>query len=429
MSTRSSLSLPRRLAYGAWRAVPGPVRGAGETALRWRAERSVSGQPWFDGSTPHRLLIGPLNTAGQAQAWARAADRLPDVQALSLSAARRSAAASTFGYATDVHLDLPAQLRGMRPHRERVLGTPAHRPGTRGWSGRGATLVVSESGRPVLGDFWAATVLDDLPALEAAGVGHAVLLHGSEVRDPDRHAERHPHSPFRAEAGGGIGDVEGLRATVRATRELLERYATSGGGVLVSTPDLLDDVPAATLLPVMVDVERFSGAAQGSAAARLLERARPVVLHAPSKPWLKGTAVIEDVLAELQAAGRIEHRRLSGVPHARMAEVLADADVVVDQVVLGNPGVLLAESLAAGRLVVAHLSPEVRDRMAAADRELGGDGVVPVVEADAGTLRGVLEEMLEDRARFVELAGHGPAWATRHHDGTRSAAVLRQLLG
>lgn len=403
MSTRSSLSLPRRLAYGAWRAVPGPVRGAGETALRWRAERSVSGQPWFDGSTPHRLLIGPLNTAGQAQAWARAADRLPDVQALSLSAARRSAAASTFGYATDVHLDLPAQLRGMRPHRERVLGT-----------GRsvGATAVLAESGYPVLGDFFRRTILEDLPALEAAGIRTALLIHGSEARDLHRHAEAYQHSPFRLDWDERW---ERMQASVEQTREIIEAFP---GPVLVPTLDMLDVLPGATLLPITIDVDRFTGQPDLGGP---LERDVPVVLHAPTNPRLKGTAVVEQILGRLDEEGLVEYRRLQGVPNRQMPQALSDADVIIDQIVLGNVATLAAEAMAAGRLVLAHVAPTVRDRARELDTLREN---LPVVEADPATLEEVLRDVLARRDHYRAVAARGPAWARRHHDGTIAADIL-----
>jgi hypothetical protein len=392
------LTGPRKWAYQAFSALPGPVRGLGDTALRLRAEREVRAQPGF-GDDRVRLLIGPLNTAGQAWQWARAAEQhLPGVSARSLWAERGTRSAA-LGYRHDIHLSRAAQLRGQRPHRARVLG---------------ASHVLVESGHPVLGDVRLGSFLDDVPVLRGAGVADGLLLHGSEIRDLRQHAEQDPHSPF---AGEWDDRLTRMQATVGRTRGLLADY---DGPVLVSTPDLLDFVPGATWLPLVVDVEAFARDAQ------VLRRERPLVLHAPSNPLLKGTRAIEAALRRLSARGVITYRRLEGVPHARMADVIAAADVVVDQVVLGNPGVLLAESLAAGRLVVAHLSEPVRSRMAAADP---AGQPVPVVEADPTTIAQVIEQVVADRAAYVEIARQGPAWARRNHDGVRAAQVLAGFLG
>ncbi|WP_298891285.1 hypothetical protein [uncultured Serinicoccus sp.] len=394
----------RRLAWRGLALLPAPVREVTTLPVRRRADvelRALAPMPTAD----RRLYLGPWNTAGQAYAWARAAERhLPGVAAQNL-VAHRAATAGSFRYPADHEMSALAQRGHVREiHGARVL--------------REATHVVLESGRPVLGDLHAGSMLADVPTLEAAGIRHAVLYHGSEIRDLRGHAEAYAHSPFH---GPWDDYLRTLQAVVDRNRRELADYA---GPVLVSTPDLLDVLPGATWLPLVVEVERFAEAA----GAPVLARPRPVVLHAPSNPRLKGTDAVERVLEGMQSAGLVEYRRLTGVPHAQMAAFVGDADVVVDQVVLGNPGVLLAETLAAGRLAVAHLAPGVRDRMAQADREHGGDGVVPVLDADPDTLEEVLRRVLEDRGRHTGLAARGPAWARRHHDGAHAAEVLDRVL-
>lgn len=394
--------------YRAYQALPGPVHDLGEGVQRRRAEAAVRSLPEV-GDSPVRLMVGPLNTAGQAHRWAHAAAGLPGVSAVSLAAARRSSTPS-LGYAADVTLTLPMQLRGLAAHRARVLGTDGV---------LGMTHVLAESARPVLGDFHTGPVTEDLAALAEAGIRSAVVLHGSEIRDLRQHAERYPHSPF---AAGWDERFTTMQRIVERTRGVL---AEAGLPVYVSTPDLLDVVPGAELLPVVVDVEAMAAAATADGVARTLERDRPVVLHAPSNPRLKGTEVVEAVLQRLDAEGLLTYRRLAGVPHAQMPAAVAGADLVVDQIVLGNPGVLLAETLAAGRVAVAHLLPQVRARMAADDP----DGAQPpVVEATPDTFEAVVRQVLGERTAYQLLAAQGPGWARRNHDGGRAAAALAPFL-
>jgi hypothetical protein len=386
--------------------MPRPLRDAATLPVRRRADaelRALAPMPRAD----RRLYLGPWNTAGQAWEWARAAERhLPGTAAQNLWA-QRSLSQAHFAFRSDHELSSLAQRGRVRAiHGSRVL--------------REATHVVHESGRPVLADFHAASMLDDQPALREAGIASAVLYHGSEIRDLREHAERYRHSPFRLPEREWGDYLRTLQGIVEKNRADLGRWHDAGGGpVLVSTPDLLDFVPGAAWLPLVVDVDRFATAAQESGVQPLV-RERPVVLHAPSNPLLKGTDAVEEVLSGMEREGLVEYRRLTGVPHARMAAFVADADVVVDQVVLGNPGVLVAESLAAGRLVVAHLSEEVRGR---------SGGELPVLEADPDTLRQVLEQALTDRAEAQSLAARGAGWAREHHDGRRAAAVLGPWLG
>lgn len=396
----------RRLAWKALARTPRPVRELAALPVRRRADAELRALVHMP-PAGRRLYVGPWNTAGQAWEWARAAERhLPDLAAQNLWA-QRSLAQAHFRYRADHEISVLAQRGHVRAvHGGRVL--------------REATHVLHESGRPVLSDFHAGSMLDDLPELERAGIRPAVLYHGSEVRDLREHAERYPHSPFRVPEGDWDDYFRTLQAVVERNRADLARWQERGLPVLVSTPDLLDVVPGATLLPLVVDVDRLAAAGEASGVVPLA-RERPVVLHAPSNPRLKGTHAVEEVLEGMQRAGLVDYRRLSGVPHEQMAAFVADADVVVDQVVLGNPGVLLTESLAAGRLVLAHLSQEVRATWGAGQEP-------PVVEADPGTLREVLDDVLGGRTAYQELAARGPSWARTHHDGRRSAEVLRGWL-
>ncbi|QDO88521.1 hypothetical protein FNH13_09360 [Ornithinimicrobium ciconiae] len=398
----AALRGPASWAYRTYQALPGPVHAAGEAVLRLSAERQARKLSGF-GPTSRRLLIGPLNTAGQAQRWARAADKVPGVEARSLTVERRVRGFTGYGYETDWFLSRKVQLRGMRPYQERVLAL---------------THVLAESGRAVLDQPLDRTIIEDLPRLRAAGVDVGLLIHGSEMRDLRRHAETYPHSPFHGEWDERW---ERMQATVEHTRAIVADF---DGPVFVPTPDMLDFVPGATMLPIVVDVDRFAVPA-GGPAVRVLERDRPVVLHAPTNPRLKGTDAVEQVLHRLEGEGLVTYRRLQGVPNDEMPTFLQDADVVIDQIVLGNPATLTAEATAAGRLVIAHLLPHVRELMTRLDDE---SLAPPVVEADPATLEEVLREVIRDRTAYSSLAAQGPAWARRNHDGTRAASVLSDWL-
>ncbi|MGR6997936.1 hypothetical protein ACU686_07265 [Yinghuangia aomiensis] len=185
-----------------------------------------------------------------------------------------------------------------------------------------------------------------LAELDAAGIALALAFHGSEIRDPAAQRERVPFSPFDP-------DHELTRALQSKVDRLGPVVRDLDLPKFVSTPDLLHDVPGADWLPVVVDPGLW-------ASDRVpLERDRPVVVHAPSSPFTKGTALIEPVVEELHDAGLIEYRRIKGVSHADMPAVLADADIVLDQFVFGAYGVMSVQALAAGRVTLCYLHESV----------------------------------------------------------------------
>jgi hypothetical protein len=355
-----------------------------------------------------RLLIGPTNSAGQGWAWARAAERAAtgtgagqgDVAAACFAIRRNS-----YGFADDYGVAVPvyAHPRWQQAHERYVLGTFTH--------------AVVESMRPLFGARHARDASGDIAVLTDAGLHVALLFHGSDLRLPSRHAEREPWSPFR------VQDDLTERLEEQARRHAA--FATAfgggdggdgGGPVLVSTPDLFDDLPGATWLPVVVDPDRWQAPPSPG-------RRRPVVVHAPSNSRLKGTEIVEAAMAELSAKGVVEYRRLEGVPNERVPAALAEADVVVDQLTMGLYGVGACEAMAAGRTVVSYVGDTVRARV----RERTGLDV-PIVEATPDDLADVVAALAADPDAAGERAARGPAFVRAVHDGNISGTVLDDWL-
>ncbi|GAA1926615.1 hypothetical protein GCM10009775_18510 [Microbacterium aoyamense] len=350
------------------------------------------------GRTPVRLLIGPVNSAGQGYAWARAAERLPGVSA---SDFMYRTPQDVFAYPADHVVDTVLfRTNGFWRARQRraVL--------------RRFTHVIVESGRHLFGTD--GTVSGQLDMMTAAGIRVALLFHGSDIRRPSAHAQVERDSPFHA---GGYDDSGRLEEITARNHALAD---AAGLPVFVSTPDLLGELPGAEWLPVVVDVDRWGRAAKQPP----LSRERPIVVHAPSNSGLKGSALVAPALRRLDEEGLIEYREIHGVPADRMPSVYGDADIVLDQFSLGIYGVATCEAMAAGRVVISHVAEQTRRIV----RERTGLDL-PVVQARADELEALLREVVADPAPFVDRAARGPAFVREVHDGRRSADALRGFLG
>ncbi|MEI7779648.1 MAG: hypothetical protein WCJ42_09495 [Actinomycetes bacterium] len=355
------------------------------------AERSAV-DPRFEAGADVVLGIGPVNSAGQGWAWAHAA-------ATNLSGVGHHVLMienGRFTYRADTVVS-PRVFREAatwsRSTSDAALATWTH--------------AMFESGRPLFGDLRGVDFRGDADLLGAAGIRVGMVFHGSEVRDPRSHAERHEFSPFR-------NPREDLtRRLQRRVDSLASKVAVVDYPLFVSTYDLLEYVPRAVWLPVTVDLNSFP------AARTLWSGKRPVIVHAPSSTILKGTDAVEAVMQPLVDLGIIEYRRLSGSPHDVLAGI-ADADIVIDQLLLGGYGVFACEALAMGRVVVGGIGP----RLEAAFPE-----PIPVLDANPDTLASVVARILDDRIRAVESAASGPPFVLKWHDGSAAARVLAPFLG
>lgn len=375
------------------RAIPEPIA---QRVLPWEraAFRAAGLAPRLPGTT--RLLIGPVNSAGQGYAWARAAETLEGVTATDFM---YRGADDAFRYPSDQAVDtvyFRTNTRWQRAQRRRVE--------------RNYTHVIIESGRTLFGN--QDPVVEQIRSMQSHGVRVALLWHGSDIRLPSRHARHEIDSPFASGEYLEADRLEEISAGNHALMKLLDLP------VFVSTPDLLPEVPNSVWLPVSIDPNVWR-----TDVEPLTEVAPPVVVHAPSNAGLKGTEQITPIMRRLHDEGLIEYREVRGANAADMPRIYGAADIVLDQFSLGIYGVAACEAMAAGRVVVSHVADGVRSSV----HQLTGDDL-PVIQSRAGDLEGVLRRVIADPDAARSVASEGPGFVRRNHDGTRSAEALRAFL-
>lgn len=334
------------------------------------------------GESRTTLGIGPLNQCGQAFYWAEAVRRNLDVEALSFAPSSRLARRVIPGAELQgrAHLSIPHAKLSLPAYRDRQLRRLASR----------LTHVLAES-------------FVSTPRLRT----DAVVAHGSEIRDPDRHLDRLRFSYFKE---GDAQWVDRLRQLTRANQSLVHEQP-----VFVSTPDLLLDVPDAEWLPLCIDVEAWT------CPRAVLEAPVPTVLHVPSRrnPPIKGTQYVDQVLTRLDEAGKVRYVSPHGLPHHRMKALIQSADVVIDQILTGSYGVAAVEAMAAGRVVVGHVASDVRALIS---------DPVPIVDATPDDLEERVVQVIEDVHMSRALAGQGVDYARTWHSGAASAAALKRFV-
>jgi glycosyltransferase involved in cell wall biosynthesis len=169
---------------------------------------------------------------------------------------------------------------------------------------------------------------------------------------------------------------------------------------IVGSYDAIRWVPEAEVIPPGVDLSRIAPAPPS-------DRARPVILHAPSSRRRKGT---EHVIAACEGLDA-DLLLVEGLRHDEAFERFREADVVVDQLNAGWYGLFAIECMALGKPVVTFLHDEAVRRTRDA---FGID--VPLVSATAGSLREALRPLVADAARRRALGAASRAYVERVHD-------------
>jgi hypothetical protein len=95
------------------------------------------------------------------------------------------------------------------------------------------------------------------------------------------------------------------------------------------------------------------------------------------------------------------------------------SDIVIDKIGIGGTGVMGAEVMASGRLLIGDVDQIVRDELSD----------LPLIQSSTSTLDQVIRALIADRTTWAARAAAGQAFARKYHDGRYSAAVLAKWMG
>jgi glycosyltransferase involved in cell wall biosynthesis len=199
----------------------------------------------------------------------------------------------------------------------------------------------------------------------------------------------------------------------RSREEL--RYARGADARIVGSYDSLRWMPDAHVVPPGLDLGDYTPVVSE-------DRARPLVLHAPSSRKRKGT---EHVIAACDRL-EVELDIVEGLRHDEARRHYERADIVVDQLNAGWYGIFALEAMALGKPVLSYLRPEAVQQT---QREMGVE--VPIVPVTKETLRERIAELaasLDERRRIGALSR---AYVEQIHDADKGAdrliAIYRSL--
>lgn len=233
------------------------VRRAFQNTLRWLRRftsrkassqiatlgiNTIESQPDFDMSMNYRILFGPINTAGAAFGWARAARAIPNVDAKCLEVLRNSK--SKFGFKADIEMGPEISPEILASWKKQLYLRATH--------------VVLESGFNITEDFFVRDLQNEINLLRAHSIEVALLFHGSDIRQPELHAATVKDSYWNNEGGAYWDTVKAKAAENRSVAE------TFDGPVLASTPGLVPHVPGGRWLPLSIDASQYTSDAAGN---------------------------------------------------------------------------------------------------------------------------------------------------------------------
>lgn len=172
------------------------------------------------------------------------------------------------------------------------------------------------------------------------------VFHGSELRMPSKEQIR---NPFYTNTAYNESDSLALKR--------LSKWSTLTDTVITCDVAFLNyglekHFKEIYHLPLSIDISQF--------IPKSINNQIPVVMHAPSNIDAKGTKWIRDAVAQLKNQDcKFEYVEITGKSHEDVLETIQKADIVIDQLMLGNYGVFAIEAMALKKPVICYLQKEV----------------------------------------------------------------------
>lgn len=138
------------------------------------------------------------------------------------------------------------------------------------------------------------------------------------------------------------------------------------------------------------------------------------IVHAPNHMSVKGSEFVEEAIERLTKEGySIQYDCLHGKTNDEVLEILGNADIVVDQIIIGWHGIFAIESMAFGKPTITH----IREDLLNAYEEIGclEKGELPLIDAKPTTIYYVLKNLLEHPEEWEDIGRKSREYVEKRH--------------
>lgn len=146
-----------------------------------------------------------------------------------------------------------------------------------------------------------------------------------------------------------------------------------------------------------------------------------LIVHAPSHREKKGTKyVLEAVELLKKQKHKIKFKLIENLPNSELRELLNLSDIVVDQLLVGNHGLLAVEAMALGKPTLCYLNSDFNKRM-----EYAKD--IPIVNTNPSNIYDNLKLLIDDPKLRRDIGEKSREYVKEIHGPTKIGNQLLKL--
>jgi len=244
----------------------------------------------------------------------------------------------------------------------------------------------------------------DIPIIRSYGRKIVYRFTGEDLRIKSVHINKNPYNAYQY---GYETIVDEYRQ-----RKYLDFLSENVDQFIVQDIELQEFCPEAKVVPRSLDISRYPYIGQKN-------KDRPLVVHAPSNPEVKGTQFVRAAIDQLRQEGLpFDYREISNLQHDEAIALYKRSDIVIDQLFIGWYGVLSIEAMALGKVVITYVREDLYEKHVPR---------IPIMNANPDTIVEVLRSALTDYDSRVEIGLQARTFAEKNHSVENVGNSLLQI--
>jgi glycosyltransferase involved in cell wall biosynthesis len=203
-----------------------------------------------------------------------------------------------------------------------------------------------------------------------------------------------------------------LKNSISSKLRLIKNALKFGDLVIVSTPDLLKEIPSSVWIENSINIEEWSY------KKKKINNGKIRIIHSPSDRLLKGTYYIEQAVHKLKKLGyNIELILLENIPNTQVKEFMKEADIAIDQLNVGWYGVFGIEAMSMGIPTCSYIKSDLEEYAKKC----------PIINVNSKNLIEKLQMLIEDGKLREKIGKMSRRFAESHHDYIKNAKKIINL--
>lgn len=245
----------------------------------------------------------------------------------------------------------------------------------------------------------------DLRLIKLLRKNYFLEYHGDELRHGEQWSVGNPY----AHLVPGYADNDDLE-------EEAKKLLMSSSGAIVHDREIAlflpESIKQVYYVPLRLDVARFEPSYPA------IDARKPLVVHAPTNRLIKGSAFVEQAVTVLKKEFDFTFVLVENMSQQEAHKLYQQADIIMDQFIIGSYGVFALEGMALGKPVMTYIRDDIIDDF---------PSELPIVNTTPDTIEDKLRMLLQNPEMRYELGIAGRKYVENYHDYRKISQLLSRI--